>query len=299
MKNDFKQLVDQNLSGLQWDAGRQQQVLNALEPEGGTTMKRKWTMALALVAALVMLASVAVAAVLVTYAPAASAKKLAVQAMYDTYGFDRSTLGLFHMEVTGNGQATQVRIFPQEWLPAERIGEYTVTARDGQAEISWTHDDKDAALWASGDPEAPVWGAGQLAAYLALDVTQRDAWLAPYLPAAETAPVQQVAVTPTPVPVAPDDTAQASPFVPDTEPRDGELPAVEAQIIAAAALEDVFGLTGEEIAALDHIATYIVEIGGSRAWSIVFADHETMYYLYLDAATGEILDIGTSTGGNG
>ena len=41
MKNDFKQLVDRNLSGLHWDEARQARVLASLEPEGGTAMKRK------------------------------------------------------------------------------------------------------------------------------------------------------------------------------------------------------------------------------------------------------------------
>ena len=298
MKNDFRQLVDRNLSGLCWDAGRQRKVLCALDMEGGTAMKRKWTTVLALAAALTLMASVALAAVLVTYAPAASAKKLAVQAMYDTYGFDRNTLGLFHMEVEDQGEAIRVRIYPQEFLPAERIGEYTVDIADGKADVRWTHDDKDAALWASGDPDAPVWGAVQLAAYLAADVALRDAWLAPYLPAAETVSVQ-VAVTPTPVPSVPADMAQTEPVMPDTAPRAGELPVAEARAIAAAALADVFGMTEVEVAALNQLDAVLVEMPDCRAWSILYTSHEAMYYLYLDAATGEILDIGLSTGGNG
>ena len=81
MKNDFKQLVDQNLSGLRWDERRQARVLRALEPEGGTSMKRKMTMAIALAAALVMMASVAVAAVVLTYSPSASVLKQARDAV--------------------------------------------------------------------------------------------------------------------------------------------------------------------------------------------------------------------------
>ena len=61
MKNDFRQLVDRDLSGLRWDAKRQQKVLRALEPEGGTTMKRKMTMALALAVILMLGAMTAVA----------------------------------------------------------------------------------------------------------------------------------------------------------------------------------------------------------------------------------------------
>ena len=66
MKIDFRQLVDHRLSGLQWDAGRQNRLLASLEPKGGTTMKKKLTMTLALAAALVMMASVALAAAMLS-----------------------------------------------------------------------------------------------------------------------------------------------------------------------------------------------------------------------------------------
>ena len=66
MKNDFKQLVDRNLSGLHWDEARQARVLASLEPEGGTTMKRKMTMALVLAAILMLGTMTAVAIELLT-----------------------------------------------------------------------------------------------------------------------------------------------------------------------------------------------------------------------------------------
>lgn len=66
MKNDFKQLVDRNLSGLHWDERRQARVLRALEPEGGTSMKRKMTMAIALAAILMLGTMTAVAIELLT-----------------------------------------------------------------------------------------------------------------------------------------------------------------------------------------------------------------------------------------
>lgn len=66
MKTDFKQLVDRNLSGLQWDGQRQARVLASLEPEGGTTMKRKMTMSLVFAIVLVLITMTAVAIELLT-----------------------------------------------------------------------------------------------------------------------------------------------------------------------------------------------------------------------------------------
>lgn len=283
MKNDFKQLVDRSLSGLHWDEARQARVLASLEPEGGTTMKRKMTMALALAAALVMMCSVAVAAVLVDYSPAAAAKKLATQAMYDTYGFDRSTLGLLYGVVTDEG----VRFYPDSYLPVERIGEYLVTIDGEVATATWSHDDKDAAMWQSGDPAAPVWGVKQLAAYLAVDPGERGNWLAAYATAALPAP----AVTPVP---------QAPTGLNIVEQQDGDLPLAQAQAYADAALMDVYGMTEGEVAAIDHdVYACVILENGRRIWDLTYGDSEGMYYIQMDAATGEILDIGMSTGGNG
>lgn len=290
MKNDFRQLVDRNLSGLRWDERRRQRVLHALDPKGGTTMKRKITMTLALAAALVMMASVAVAAVMLQYSPAASAKKLATQAMYETYGFDRHTLGLFKSEVVEEEDCVHVWFRSDTYLPVERIGEYDVHIVDGKAEVRWTHDDKEAALWQSGDPESPVWGRKQLQAYLATDPRVRGEWLKPYLATKEPATALPMAT-----PAVPADESE-----PDTQQQTGDLPLAQAQAYADAALADVFGMTEAEVAGLDHdVDARISEKDGRRVWDLTYGDAEGMYYIQLDAATGEIIDIGMSTGGNG
>ena len=283
MKNDFRQLVDRNLSGLRWDETRQARVLRALEPEGGTSMKRKMTVSLALAAALVMLASVALAAAVLNYSPAANAKKLATQAMYDTYGFDRSTLGLLQGVVTADG----VRYYPDSYLPVERIGEYLVKIDGETVTATWSHDDKDAVLWQSGDPAAPVWGVKQLAAYLAVDPGERGDWLAAYTVTALPMP----AATPVPETMAGVNTVAQE---------QNDLPLAQAMAYADAALMDVYGMTEGEVAAIDHdVDARVIVENARRIWSLTYGDGEGMYYIKLDAATGEILDIGMSTGGNG
>lgn len=246
-------------------------------------MKRKMTMAFALAAALVMLASVALAAAVLKYSPAANDKKLATQAMYDTYGFDRGTLGLLHGVVTEEG----VRYYPDSYLPVERIGEYLVKIDGEVATATWSHDNKDAALWQSGDPAAPVWSVKQLAAYLAVDPGERGDWLAAYTTA--TLPVP--AVTPVPASMAGVNTVNQN---------QNDLPLAQAMAYADAALMDVYGMTEGEVAAIDHdVDARVIVEDDRRIWSLTYGDGEGMYYIKLDAATGEILDIGMSTGGNG
>jgi len=255
-------------------------------------VKMKKFVAIVLAVMLMLSATVAVAATMVTYSPEAAAKKLAVQAMCNTYGFDRNTLGLFKMEVVENGHQTLVHVQVQEFLPLERIGEYLVTIENGDAIATWTHDDKDASLWKTGNPDSPVWGAKQMAAYLNTDPGARDQWLAPYLPTTE--PVAAEASS-TPTPGVYDVDAE-----PDTAHKTNELTLAQAQAYADAALVDMFGMNEAEVASLDHeLDAYVLENAGRRFWNITYADSEAVYYVYLDAVTGEIIDIGMSTGGNG
>ena len=243
-------------------------------------MKSKMRLVLAFALVMLMMASVAMAAVMVSYSPAANAKKLATQAMYDTYGFDRQTLGLFHSVVTEDG----VRYSPDSYLPVERIGEYLVVIDGETATVTWSHDDKDAALWQSGDPNASVWGVKQLAAYLATDPLERGDWLKSYL------------ATVTVMPMA----TPAAEVVSEIQSKAGDLPLAQAMAFADAALMDVYGMTEREVAAIDHdVYAYVIVENDRRVWDITYGDAESMYYIKLDAATGEIIDIGMSTGGNG
>lgn len=289
MKNDFRQLVDRNLSGLQWDEQRQARVLASLEPKGGTTMKRKLTMSLALALAMVMLASVAVAAVVLNYGSEANAKKLAVQAMYDTYDFDRHTLGLFKMTVVEEEQCINVYFMPHEFLPVERIGEYDVSIIGEKGEAHWSYDGKDDGQWQSGELDAPYWGVKQLEAYLAVDPGERSEWLKPYL-------VEVEVVLPAVTPAVSENESETG-----IHQKTGDLTLEQAQAYADAALMDVYGMTETEVAAIDHeVYSYImVDEEGNRVWNLTYGDGEAMYYILLDASSGEIIDIGMSTGGNG
>ena len=276
MKNDFRQLVDRNLSGLRWDERRQARVLRALEREGGTTMKRKMTMALVLVAALVMMASVALAAAVLNYSPQANVLTMARNAVIEKYGLTHTTLGMFNYDMSmTNGQS--VVVFHSDVVDEQGkdlAGEYVVTIPDdGELMVTWSYDNVDPAVWQNGAMEAPVWGQLQLETFLrdktnggtvddnvilddggvtySVNTPEPSAMDAEDGPIVEFGTIEIVQVTPGP----------------------GELNETAAIELARAALMESFGLNEGEVAQID--------------------------FFRLDAETGEILDIGMSTGGNG
>lgn len=291
-ERDLQRVLTQSVQDVRLSDEARRQIRLAAKEERPMRMKKFVAIALAML--MLLTTTAAMAAAMVTYSPEAAAKKLATQAMCDTYGFDRNTLGLFKMEVVKNGQQTLVYVQAQEFLPLERVGEYLVTIENGHALVTWTHDGKDISLWQTGDPDSPVWGAKQLVAYLNTAPGARDQWLAPYLPTAE--PVAALASsTPMPPPAVYDVDTE-----PDTAPKPHELTLAQAQAYADAALVDMFGMSQAEVASLDHeLDAYVLENAGCRFWNITYANNEAVYYVYLDAVTGEIIDIGISTGGNG
>lgn len=291
-ERDLQRVLTQSVQDVHLSDEARRQIRLAAKEERPVRMKKFVAIALAML--MLLTTTAAMAAAMVTYSPEAAAKKLATQAMCDTYGFDRNTLGLFKMEVVENGQQTLVHVQALEFLPMERVGTYLVTIENGAAIATWTHDGQDTSLWQTDDPASPVWGAKQLAAYLDTDPGARDQWLAPYLPTAE--PVAALASsTPTPPPAVYDVDAE-----PDTAPKPHELTLAQAQAYADAALVDMFGMTEAEVASLDHeLYAYVLENAGRRFWNITYANNEAVYYVYLDTVTGEIIDIGVSTGGNG
>lgn len=306
MKNDFRQLVDRNLSGLQWDEQRQARVLASLEPKGGTTMKRKLTMSLALAVAMVMLASVAVAAVVLTYSPGASVLKQARDAVVDKYGLTYETLGIFShsMELMEDKSVVTFRCDLLNAAGNDLTGEYIVTIpEDGEVSAMWTFDDVDPSVWENGDMGASVWGQPQLECYLKdqasgenVDYTVR---------ADESNVTYEVGVTPAPSVVPHVDTEIVEVVIRQVEPGPDDLTRDEAMALAGAALMDSFALTEEQIAMTDFFICELEQLGeyATRTWRIhaCYSQEEIDLgmYVLIDASTGEIIDIDLTTGGNG
>lgn len=306
MKNDFRQLVDRNLSGLQWNEQRQARVLASLEPKGGTTMKRKLTMALAMTVAMVMLVSVAVAAVVLTYSPGASVLKQARDAVVDKYGLTYETLGIFShsMEMMGDQSVVTFQCDLLNAAGNDLTGEYIVTIPEGgEASAAWTFDAVDPSVWTDGNMDAPVWGQPQLERYLkdrasgeALDYNVRvDNGNVTY----------EVGVTPAPSAVPQADTELVEVVVHQVEPGPDDLTRDEAIALAGAALMDSFALTEEQIAMTDFFICELEQLGEyvTRTWRIHAGysqgEVDLGMYVLIDASTGEIIDIDLTTGGNG
>lgn len=303
MKNEFQQLVDRRLSGLQWDERRARRVLAALESEGGTIMKRKLTLSIALVTVIVLMASVALAAVTLIYSPSASALNQARNALIEQYGLTHTTLGLFTHSLSMDGD-TITFTFADDLMASYggNAGDYTVTLRDGEVIASWTHDEADPALWQSGDLDAPIWGQPQLEAILrertlagtAIGESDCDDSGVTYEFASST-PAPAPAETPELVPIE----------IAPVTPAPGELTEAEALAIVRAALMETFGLTEDDIANTDFFRCELMQVGDYplRHWSVNAWCQKDGFdwnmYVEIDASTGEITAIVMQTGGNG
>lgn len=169
MKNDeFQRLVDRNLSGLEWDERRRQQVLRAVEKEE-KTMKR-FSRTIILVAAILCIILTAFAAERM-FSARMDVVKLAEKALEDTYGVTVSMQGSFFGRSVEEKQdgSTIVTYSGIDFLH-EALGEYTVVIQSGKASASWSHDGEDT----QGLFEANAWGAEQLAEMLRLTVEDGD-----------------------------------------------------------------------------------------------------------------------------
>lgn len=139
--------VRQTLSELQEDA-----------PARRISGRRMMLIAAALV--LMLAAAVAVAAGL-TRSAKYDAKRLAQEALYEKYGFTREMDSFFICTVEENDGETVVTYRANEDVGdyAWKLGDYTVTIRNGQAEASWSNDGE-----AVGDDfSSDVWDTALLA----------------------------------------------------------------------------------------------------------------------------------------
>ena len=156
--NEFKELVDQNLSGLVWDERKRQKVHHAISEEEKPVKKISTTFIL--VAAIVCLSATALAAGLL-FSPKYDAVRVANQAMEENYGITSDLLSLFYREAKENENGTTTVTFSipdKVSFPTDRIGEYTVIVKGNHAEASWSNDGKNT----SGGLEAEAYGPEQL-----------------------------------------------------------------------------------------------------------------------------------------
>lgn len=218
------------------------------------------------------------------YSAALTAEKKAIAAMYDQYGFTPETLGLFTIS-THTAEDVACVHFYSELLPFSRVGQYTALIDDQNVALSWTHDNKDAALYQSGAADAPYWGIKQLEAYLAAD--DRAAWSKDYHALGE----QDVYL---PASIWLDWNLERLPEERTIRPSKVVYAAAEAAIM------DVYALSPEEFAALDH-PDYDTALSpdGHRYHSLTYSGQDICFHVLIDANTEQIIDIALETGGIG
>lgn len=240
---------------------------------------------LSLLIALLLLGSAALAEAPV-YSPALEAQKKAIHAMYEQYGFTLETLGVFTTLVHEKDDAWYVS-FQSAFMPYSRVGQYDAVVKGDEVTLIWTHDES-GVDHTTGDPACTVWGPKQIEAYLAVDSLERHHWTAPYY-AGENDVVEIFTSVWLELGLS---------TVPQEE---GDLPYDEARIIADAALADVFLMSSEDIAALEHNVSAAIKAAadGRRFVELIFAHSELCFQILIDAATGEVHHIALLSGGNG
>ena len=248
---------------------RRQAAADGLRP----ARRMKWSMALALGLACILLLATALALGL-QWSARTRAMKTAREAVMSQYGLTLDTLTLFEEIATEQGGAWAVRFTPI-FFDLEATGEYTVTIESGKApEARWTHDGAPASGMESGRFDIPVWGQPQLENILAIRQLQRkgsaEGELA--LPVLEGEPLAM---------------AQALGLDPDImhpTPTENDLSQEEAVQLAREALAERYGLPMERIPqevtyssflkyADDDEPVYRIELNGSEEgfWVPVFS----------------------------
>lgn len=250
--------------------------------------KRMVWLAAALV--LVLAAAVAVAAGL-TRSAKYDAKLLAHQALEEKYGFTRDMDSFFRCTVEEKEGETVVTYSADEDVGdfAWKLGDYTVTIRDGKAEASWSNDGEAV----GGDFSSDVWDT----ALLAQGIARRKAgeeWYEITGETLETGESLSGAEKTTPEVSAAGESA--------VQPGEGMLAEQEALDLARQALEGDGGISAEALNDPENeLYAVCQKEEGKTVWNVWFHSAEEISVVTLDAADGTILDVIVDTGmaGNG
>ena len=250
--------------------------------------KRMVWLAAALV--LVLAAAVAVAAGL-TRSAKYDAKLLAHQALEEKYGFTQDMDSFFICSVEEADGQTVVTYRANADIGdfAWKLGDYTVTIRDGKAEASWSNDGEAV----GGDFSSDVWDT----ALLARGIARRKAgeeWYEITGETLETGESLSGAEKTTPEVSAAGESA--------VQPGEGMLAEQEALDLARQALEGDGGISAEALNDPENeLYAVCQKEEGKTVWNVWFHSAEGINVVTLDAADGTILDVIVDTGmaGNG
>lgn len=162
-KESPRGLLNAELAAVEWSQKNTQNVLCATGNGGQPIMKKKISLIMAMMLAIAILTTGALAAAGLIFSPRYDALQLSNQALLDKYGItEEMQPGLIHTITEENG-ATVITYNAAEHtiMKDNRFGTYTVTVRDGKAEATWSMD----GIATSGGLDASAWGADQLLLY--------------------------------------------------------------------------------------------------------------------------------------
>ena len=299
-KMRFREAIDHTLIGLEGNPFLYQRVAAQVE-KGEKKMKASFARCIVIALIVVMcMSTVAVAAMMLNYSPEASALKLAMEAVMDKYGLSQTALGLFTHDVRApdEGMVFEFRCDVVAVDGHEVAGRYIVTVPEkGEPAAAWSYDAADPAIWQSGDMDAPIWGPVQLETFLR---ERTHAGTVDYRVNIRDDAVS--AATPTPAPVF--DTAPVWTVEPDVVLDANDLSEEQARELAVAALTDTYRLTDDDALQMDVFRCDMrASSEGDHQWHVnayLYHDgYDWNMYVIIDAVTGEIIDIGMQTGGNG
>ncbi len=301
MKNELQDLLDTQLSDLRWSQAKSEDIIR--KTRGEVKVKKKLSLSLVIVMVLILLTATAFAIYAIQRSPQADAILEARRALTEKYGLSAEAFGLFHATATQEGENWVVTFTSNDsGIPDLLLGEYTVTLNDGKmATAVWTHDDMDPSLWQSGDVHAEAWGQPQIEKALRGDeeatAVRMTAW-----------EKQEAHVTSNPKPETP--ATKEGEYYYNGElakvvaPPSDAITQEKALEIAKQAVMEEYGVPRETLKKADVVSCeYIVTQSGKGVWDshiyFVYQEVEWGCGVSMEGKTGEILSIGSVTGGNG
>ena len=293
-RNPLQQLVDQNLSALQWDEKRKRNVLSALTEERRPhPMKKKLSSAIALAVILCLLTGVALAATLIysnRFTQAAQANAL----LGEQFGITTEMLSIFTRTAQGD-------IYLYESLEdlAGMPGDYRVNVTTGDVE------------WLFDGPEGSGWDAGKLKEILALCETP-DGYKQVVSEAQKSAAslgwVSSVSISPSDTPA----TLSYHASLDKTARALASIPLEEAIELAQKAIQQTYGLTDAQMQRMEFVEestcyTMIDDVPVVSPYFYlsqqdgIFTERDGIYIVDVNVQDGSIESIYYDTGllGNG
>ena len=293
-RNPLQQLVDQNLSTLQWDEKRKRNVLSALTEERKPhPMKKKLSSAIALAVILCLLTGVALAATLIysnRFTQAAQANAL----LGEQFGITPEMLSIFTRTAQGD-------IYLYESLDdlAGMPGDYRVNVTTGDVE------------WLFDGPEGSGWDSGKLKEVLALCETPdgyKQVVSEAQKSAASLGLVSSVSISPSDTPA----TLSYHASLDKTARALASIPLEEAIELAQKAIQQTYGLTDAQMQRMEFVEestcyTMIDDVPVVSPYFYlsqqdgIFTERDGIYIVDVNVQDGSIESIYYDTGllGNG